>query len=68
MMQVVKRLLLALLALAGCKSSPEINDRTDMRAPDFTLNDTEGSPVALKQLLARGPVIVAFFPKAFTAG
>jgi peroxiredoxin Q/BCP len=39
-----------------------------VRAPDFTLSDTEGKPVALRELLAHGPVILAFFPKAFTAG
>jgi thioredoxin-dependent peroxiredoxin len=37
-------------------------------APDFTLFDTEGQAVSLKQLLARGPVILAFYPKAFTSG
>jgi hypothetical protein len=60
--------LFSLVALAGCKSSPQVNDRADMRAPDFTLSDTEGQPVALRSLLSRGPVIVAFFPKAFTPG
>jgi peroxiredoxin Q/BCP len=38
------------------------------KAPDFTLPDTEGNPVTLSGLLARGPVILAFFPKAFTPG
>lgn len=38
------------------------------RAPDFTLPDTEGKPVSLARLLADGPVILAFFPKAFTSG
>jgi peroxiredoxin Q/BCP len=38
------------------------------RAPDFTLPDTEGRSVTLSKLLADGPVIVAFFPKAFTPG
>jgi peroxiredoxin Q/BCP len=37
-------------------------------APDFTLPDTEGKPVTLSKLLAKGPVILAFFPKAFTPG
>ena len=39
-----------------------------LRAPDFTLTDTEGHRVALRDLLKRGPVLLAFFPKAFTAG
>jgi peroxiredoxin Q/BCP len=38
------------------------------RAPDFTLPDTEGRPVTLSKLLEAGPVIVAFYPKAFTPG
>lgn len=37
-------------------------------APDFTLPDTEGREVTLSHLLKKGPVIVFFFPKAFTSG
>ena len=37
-------------------------------APDFTLLDTEGQAVALKALLQQGPVILAFYPRAFTGG
>ncbi len=40
----------------------------EKRAPDFTLNDSDGKPVALHDLLKQGPVILAFFPKAFTGG
>jgi peroxiredoxin Q/BCP len=38
------------------------------RAPDFVLPDTDGTPVALSKLLETGPVILAFYPKAFTSG
>lgn len=38
------------------------------QAPDFTLPDTEGNQVTLSSLLREGPVILAFFPKAFTPG
>ncbi len=38
------------------------------RAPDFTLPDTEGNPVTLSKLLQEGPVILAFYVKAFTPG
>lgn len=38
------------------------------RAPDFTLPDTDGTPITLSRLLAKGPVILAFYPKAFTPG
>jgi peroxiredoxin Q/BCP len=38
------------------------------KAPDFTLPDTEGKPVTLSALLEKGPVILAFYVKAFTPG
>jgi hypothetical protein len=31
------------------------------RAPDFTLPNTEGTPVTLSTLLAKGPVVLSFF-------
>ena len=37
-------------------------------APDFDVQDTEGNRHVLSQMVAEGPVIVAFFPKAFTPG
>ncbi len=52
--------ILALVLAAGLK----VGDK----APDFTLPDSEGKPVTLSRLLAQGPVILAFYPKAFTAG
>lgn len=42
--------------------------RVGDRAPDFTLADTEGRQVTLSQALQQGPVILFFFPKAFTPG
>ena len=38
------------------------------RAPGFNVKDTEGNTLELSALLAKGPVIIAFFPKAFTPG
>lgn len=38
------------------------------KAPDFTLPDSDGKPVTLSKLLEQGPVVVFFFPKAFTPG
>jgi peroxiredoxin Q/BCP len=38
------------------------------KAPDFTLANSEGQPVTLSKLLHDGPVILAFYPKAFTPG
>jgi peroxiredoxin len=63
------RILLA-ASLAGCAGSkaPSAPAPDTKRAPDFTLSDTEGQSVTLSKLLERGPVILAFFPKAFTGG
>jgi thioredoxin-dependent peroxiredoxin len=35
-------------------------------APDFTVRDTESNEHRLSELVDRGPVILAFFPRAFT--
>ena len=37
-------------------------------APDFTLQDQSGSDVRLSELLANGPVVLFFYPKAMTTG
>ena len=37
-------------------------------APDFAASDTEGTSYKLSEMVERGPVILAFFPKAFTSG
>jgi cytochrome oxidase Cu insertion factor (SCO1/SenC/PrrC family) len=70
-MKLVALGLLLVFAGAGCATAPAIAARKrDARAhaPDFTLSDTDGHRVALHDLLKRGPVILVFFPKAFTFG
>jgi len=52
-----------LAALLGA-SSIKVGDK----APDFTLDDTEGRQVTLSTMLEKGPAILFFFPKAFTSG
>jgi thioredoxin-dependent peroxiredoxin len=37
-------------------------------APDFTASDQDGNEVRLSDLLADGPVVLFFYPKAFTPG
>jgi len=43
---------------------PQVGDT----APDFTVTDTDGKKHTLSELVKQGPVILAFFPKAFTPG
>jgi len=55
---------LTLLAVLAVASAPKVGDL----APDFSAKDTDGSTVTLSTMLKDGPVILAFFPKAFTPG
>jgi peroxiredoxin Q/BCP len=41
---------------------------TGDQAPDFTLQDQTGQQVSLDGLLAAGPVVLFFYPKAMTSG
>ena len=57
--------LLALFAsvlLVGAASALEVGQK----APDFTLNGTDGKPVRLSDLTARGPIVLYTFIAAFT--
>ncbi len=48
--------------LAGAASALEVGQK----APDFTLNGTDGKPVKLSDLTAKGPVVIYTFIAAFT--
>lgn len=37
------------------------------KAPDFTLPDQDGNDTRLYNLLAEGPIVLFFYPKAFTS-
>jgi peroxiredoxin Q/BCP len=50
------------LLLAGGASALEVGQK----APDFTLNGTDGKPVKLSELTAKGPVVLYTFIAAFT--
>ena len=53
---------LASLALIGAASALEVGQK----APDFTLNGTDGKPVKLSDLTAKGPIVLYTFIAAFT--
>ena len=38
------------------------------KAPQFSVEDTKGKALDLDVMVENGPVILAFFPKAFTPG
>ena len=63
------RVLLPLLAVVlafGCQfaSALEVGDK----APDFSLQGSDGETYSLSQFAGDKPVVIAFFPKAFTGG
>jgi thioredoxin-dependent peroxiredoxin len=45
-------------------ASPEIGDP----APDFQLQGSDGKSYSVSQFKGKQPVVIAFFPKAFTGG
>ena len=53
---------LVVAVLAGAAVAIEVGQK----APDFTLNGTDGKPVKLSDLTAKGPVVIYTFIAAFT--
>jgi peroxiredoxin Q/BCP len=57
-------LLSALLLASPLAAALEVGDK----APDFSLQGSDGETYTLSQFLGEKPVVIAFFPKAFTGG
>jgi peroxiredoxin Q/BCP len=55
--------MLLALSLAAPVAALEVGQK----APDFTLPGSQGKPVKLSELTAKGPVVVYTFIQAFTA-
>jgi len=53
---------LAVMVLTGAASALEVGQK----APDFALTGTDGKPVKLSDLTAKGPVVIYTFIAAFT--
>jgi peroxiredoxin len=53
-----------LMLMAVASASPEVG----AVAPDFTAQDTDGKSHTLSKTVKDETVVLAFFPKAFTAG
>jgi peroxiredoxin Q/BCP len=59
-------LLLAVLLLAGVGAGEEL--AVGDRAPDFSLEGSDGRTYRLSQFVGKRGVVLAWFPKAFTPG
>jgi len=62
-----------LLVFAGCaalfgQTAPSTTLKEGDKAPDFTLPSTQGGTVHLADYIGKSPVVLAFFPAAFTGG
>ena len=53
---------LAVLVLTSAAAALDVGQK----APDFALNGTDGKPVKLSDLTAKGPVVIYTFIAAFT--
>jgi peroxiredoxin Q/BCP len=63
--QVLLTAVVATVALGSqFAAALEVGDK----APDFSLPASDGSTYSLSQFLGEKPVVIAFFPKAFTGG
>ena len=63
--QLVLTAILATVALGGqIAAALEVGDK----APDFSLPASDGDTYTLSQFAGDKPVVIAFFPKAFTGG
>lgn len=56
--------LIPLIAIPAMAGGPQIGDS----APDFKLQASDGNTYTLSQFKGEQPVVIAFFPKAFTGG
>jgi peroxiredoxin Q/BCP len=63
-----RALLTALVASAALGSQFAAALEVGDKAPDFSLAASDGSTYSLSQFLGEKPVVIAFFPKAFTGG
>lgn len=57
-------ILLGLYSMVQIASALEVGDKM----PDFSLQASDGKTYTLSQFKGKQPVVVAFFPKAFTPG
>ena len=62
------RFMLALLASLALTGSAVAALKVGDKAPDFSLQGSDGKTYTLEQFKGKSAVVVAWFPKAFTGG
>lgn len=67
-LKLLSRVGLASLALVAFTTLPAQALEEGEKAPDFTLPGSDGQTYSLSQFVGEKPVVIAFFPKAFTGG
>jgi peroxiredoxin Q/BCP len=63
---LLRLLLLGLFVASSLPASAELKEGDP--APDFSVMGSDGKLHALSDSLGSNPVVIAFFPKAFTGG
>jgi len=58
----------SLMRAQAPQTPPKTNLKVGDAAPDFTLPSTAGGTVTLSSFRGKKPVVLAFFPAAFTGG
>jgi peroxiredoxin len=61
-------LLMSCAVVPGQQAGEPMPLKVGDQAPDFTLSSTAGAKVKLSDFRAKNPVVLAFFPAAFTGG
>ncbi len=59
---------LAIAAPALAQDDAQVELKVGDAAPDFSLPGSDGKTYTLSQFKGKQPVVIAFFPKAFTGG
>lgn len=66
--RLVKLSGIAIFLVVSAVSQPVLALEVGEKVPDFSLQASDGNTYTLSQFLGKKPVVIAFFPKAFTGG
>ena len=67
-MRLYRTAAMAMVACAGLVAQDAVPLKVGDVAPNFTLSGTMGAKVTLADYKGKNPVVLAFFPAAFTGG